>query len=109
MCTLGAENAVSLVLASTCSRIGDASKKWAFTATQKVREGSEEMLEGSEAVVQEMTHLNQLTNSITSSMREMTAGISQINASVQNVNGLAANNDANIQKLSVAVSTFKVE
>lgn len=78
-------------------------------ATQKVREGSEEMLEGSEAVVQEMTHLNQLTNSITSSMREMTAGISQINASVQNVNGLAANNDANIQKLSVAVSTFKVE
>lgn len=30
LCTLGAENAVSLVLASTCSRIGDASKKWAF-------------------------------------------------------------------------------
>lgn len=76
--------------------------------TEKVRNGSTEMLEGSENVANEMEKLEGLGNIINDSINEMSAGSVQINDAIKEVNSITQKNKKSIQNLVEEVRKFKI-
>ncbi|MDR1105632.1 MAG: methyl-accepting chemotaxis protein [Treponema sp.] len=79
------------------------------TITQRVKDGSVQMLEGSREVIQESKNLELVTQEITNGMNEMATGADQINVAVSRVNTISGDNKENIDILVKEVSKFKVE
>jgi methyl-accepting chemotaxis protein len=79
------------------------------TITQRVKDGSLQMLEGSREVIQESKNLEVVTQEITNGMNEMATGADQINVAVSRVNTISGDNKENIDILVKEVSKFKVE
>lgn len=76
--------------------------------TDKVKDGSLEMLRGGERVAGEMKKLDELTQVITGSMNEMASGASQISDAVNEVNEITQQNKRSIEELSAEVAKFNM-
>jgi methyl-accepting chemotaxis protein len=77
--------------------------------TDRVKQGSIEMLEGSREVIEESKNLEIVTQHISGGMNEMASEVDQINAAVNMVNDISNANKEHIDILVAEVSKFKVD
>ncbi|MGI5065001.1 methyl-accepting chemotaxis protein [Treponema putidum] len=78
------------------------------SVTEKVKDGSAEMILGGEGIAKEMKQLEDMTRMINDSITEMASGTDQISKAVEEVNDITQKNKQNIEILAVEVNKFKI-